>query len=313
MRLALLVIVLAAFGGHASAQDAAVTRLRAAVAAAPDDASLRCQLSFALVGAGQYAEARATATAAIAAIRTPLTAATRRTMGACLYNRGRAAEGLGDARAAATDYVESLRLRPNDAVLARLTALVPDTPPSLPAAALATFDLRDGDAPRIVAVAEGTRVVTGALTWRFFSASAPAGYDTEGVVYVALSTASGTVVERIDGWATEDASTTLRVVGASRERAADGAEVVVVSVEGTGGGACHRMEGFMDFHHRATVLLRWDAAARRLRSHVLVTSQSDCEGGVSMRVRVARGAVVVSSSRGGSLERGSFPLEELLR
>lgn len=157
MRSVGLLLSLWLIASTAQAQDDAVARLRAQVASAPSDVSRQCQLSFALIGASQHEEARTIATAAIAAVPRPLTRATRRTLGACLYNLGRAEEGLGHRREAAIAYARSIVVRDNDAVRARLAALSPAAPADDEMAALALFALEaeEEGAPRSRAHASG--------------------------------------------------------------------------------------------------------------------------------------------------------------
>lgn len=72
-----------------SGQNDDVARLRAAIAASPDDPRARCELAFALVRAGQHQEAVDIATVAIDAMRARSDRVSVRLLGACLYNRGR--------------------------------------------------------------------------------------------------------------------------------------------------------------------------------------------------------------------------------
>ncbi len=112
--------------------DAAVTEL-ASSAEAHETASARCELGWALYHAGQLERARAELARGVdllrvAAARRPRD---RRTLGACLYNLGRVAEE-SDASSAARYYRESIEVRPNDTVAARLAAL--DAPAPAPRA-----------------------------------------------------------------------------------------------------------------------------------------------------------------------------------
>lgn len=295
---------------RASAQEDAVARLRAEVAAAPSEVSLQCQLSFALVGASQHEEARTIASAAIAAVPRPLTRAARRTLGACLYNLGRAEEGLGHRREAAIAYARSIAVRDNDAVRARLAALSPAAPADDEMAALALFALREEQRDGLPR--ESTTVRAGADAYTFVPVAATVGMgETELVLVVIVVRGDAVALGRVDEWQQEDNSGVLRVTD-TRTWAEGGApRGVVATVEASGGGACHRMDGFMDFEHHATVLVSFDGTD--VRSRALVTQQSDCEGHVSQALAVRGDQVVVRRSRGGDLAPGTYPIRSLLR
>lgn len=108
---------------HAAARrgDWAAARagFAAAVALAPDDAGLLAELGWAEFNAGDLAGARTHTDAALAKVREP------RRRAAMLYNLGRIAEAGNDTAAAVTAYGESLSLRPNKVVQARLGKLQP--------------------------------------------------------------------------------------------------------------------------------------------------------------------------------------------
>ncbi len=311
--LVLSALALASATAVVHAQDDAVARLRARVAAAPSDAALRCQLSFALVGAGQHEEARSLATTSVTSTPRPLTPTTRRTVGACLYNLGRAEEGLGHRAEAASAYVRSLAVRDNDAVRARLAALVPETPTDLPAAALVVLDEHpDESAPQLASPAAGASVRIGPTTLHFVSAIVPlAGGYTMGALYAIAIRDDVVVVSRVDEWSHEDNGGSMRIEAARAYPARGTAEGAAVTVEGVGGGACGQMNGFMDFIHRATVLVAFDGA--RIRSRSIATEQHDCGDPVRVRMQLRGTDVVVSRSRGSDLAPGSYPISSLLR
>jgi len=104
-----------------------------AVAAAPDDARLVAELGWAEFNAGDLASARVHTNAALEKI----TEAPRR--GAVLYNLGRILEAEGQAGPAADAYLESLKLRPNKVVAARLK--------KLPQGAAGAAELSDAPVP----------------------------------------------------------------------------------------------------------------------------------------------------------------------
>ena len=312
----LIISALTGLGGvsGARADEAAVARLRARVAASPDDHSLRCQLSFALVGVESFAEAHALAGQSVAGIAWPLTARTRRTYAACLYNRGRAAEGLGRLEEAARDYVRSNEARPSDAVVARLTAIVPETPASFPAAALLTFTAQGGETgvwPMPEQRVASTTTSAG-VRWDFVTAlvSEPRGFSS--LATYALAWREGDViVARVDSWTQEDQDGSVVADGARVFARSTPSEGVAVDVTATGGGACGEMDGFMDFEHRATVLVA--LAGDTIRSRALVTRERDCEGRASMRVELRGEELVVSRSRRGTLSDGTYQVSAVLR
>lgn len=295
----------------ASAQeDATVARLRAQVAAAPTDASLRCQLAFALVGAGAHAEARQQATDGMAAIARPLSARTRRTLAACLYNRGRALEALSETRDAVADYVASIHLRPNDTVRARLDALVPNVPAALPAAAMVAME--DGS-PELVADQTPVSVrAGGGVTWHFVTARTFGHGGLALLVFAITVRGEGrALVRELDSWEQEDFQAPIRVVSARALPALAASAAVMLSIEATGGGACGRMDGFMDFEHHATAFVA--LLEEHVVSRTLVTRQSDCEGHVSTGLRVRGASVEITRTHGGDLEPGAHTIESILR
>ncbi len=305
----LVVLVIGLVSVAASGQDDEVARLRARVAQAPTDASLRCQLSFALVGVGAHEEARQQAEGGVTAISRPLTERTRRTLSACLYNRGRAEEALGQRREAVTDYVASLLLRDHRAVRTRLDALVPNVPSSLPAAALVA--LEEG-APELTAGETPITVRAGSMTWHFVTART---FGDAGVglwVFALTTREEGRVLVRaIDGWTDEDFGA-LMSIGPTRTiapLAASGG--VSVIIEATGQGNCGGMNGVMDFEHRATAFVA--LSAERIVSHAIITQQDDCDGHVSAGLRLHGSSIEITHARGGALEPGTYTIESLLR
>jgi hypothetical protein len=115
------------------AQSGDVATLQARVRQSPDDP----QLAFALMGASCHEEAVSVASPAIVALRARSGRTSARTLGACLYNRGRAHEALGHRNEAVIDYADSLDRRANETVSARLRSLVPELPELPPLAAVA--------------------------------------------------------------------------------------------------------------------------------------------------------------------------------
>jgi len=306
------------WASHASAQEDAVTRLRARVAAAPSDASLRCQLAFALVGTSTFEEARTLAEASIVALDAlprPLPGRTRNTLAACLYNRGRAHEGLTHPREAALDYVRSLSLRSNATILTRLEALAPGMRRDLPASALVALDHREGDGEDgVTPIPDATIVrVTGPEgPWQFLTARvSEQGGFTSLALYAIRWRAEVPSVVRLDEWTQDDDSASM-TLGASRTLSVPGVGAVAsFTLRAEGGGTCGRMDGFMDFQHQATVLVSLGGST--VRSRILVTSQHDCSEPIEMTLRVTDADVNVSASRGGELDVGSYPIASLVQ
>jgi len=302
----------------ACAQDDAVTRLRARVAAAPADSSLRCQLAFALVGTSAFEEARTLAEASIVsldAMPRPLPGRTRNTLAACLYNRGRAHEGLSHPREAALDYVRSISLRSNATILARLEALAPGMRPDLPASALVALDHREGDGEGSVTPipdAPIVRVTGPDGPWQFLAAQvSEQGGFTSLALYAIRWRAEVPTVLRLDEWTQDDNSASMTLASARTQEVPGVGQVTSFRVSATGGGTCGRMDGFMDFVHEATVLVALGGPT--VRSRVLVTSQHDCSDPVEMTLRLTGAQVTVSASRGGELDVGAYPLATLFQ
>ncbi len=90
-------------------------------------AALGIELGFLRSGQGSAVEAAPTLDATIPALGAPAAEPLRRRLAACLYNRGRVAEAMGDVPTARSVYERSLALRPNDTVRARLAGLPPPT------------------------------------------------------------------------------------------------------------------------------------------------------------------------------------------
>ncbi|MFO0710230.1 MAG: hypothetical protein U0353_10345 [Sandaracinus sp.] len=303
--LAVLAVVVPTAG---RAQDDAVARLRARVAESPGDVSLQCQLSFALVGAAAHEEARSLATAAIDAIPRPLTRTTRRTAGACLYNLGRAEEGLGHRREAVRAYARSLVVRDNEAVRERLAAMVPQVESAEPMAAYATTLLEDREScePHVV----GSALRVGPDVFHFVPMTAGERGYTSAVLVVLVVRDDRVVAERVDAWSHEEQGAGSSVQSVRAWRAA-GLEGAVAAVSAGGGMACGGDLGFVGVEHETTVLASFDGT--RLRTRVLVTSESGCRERTRMQLRVQGGDVIVTRSRRGSLEPGTYPIPSLLR
>ncbi len=299
-----------AFPQSSSTQDTdAVARLRARVAQAPTDASLHCQLAFALVGAGASTEAEQEATRGIAAITRPLTAATRRTMAACLYNHGRALEAPTQPQAAVSDYVASLLLRDNASVRARLDTLVPNVPQDAPAAALAVFapPAYAGHPAELVANQTVVSARAGGVTWRFVTARLSGTL----IVYATTVSADGHVsLAAIDEWSQEDFDGPIEVTSARAHAPLSALSGVIVEAHAEGGGSCARMDGFADFHHDATMFVGLVDGV--VRSDDIVTEQHDCEGVVRTSFRVRGADVQITRAHGGNHAVGTFPIASLL-
>lgn len=100
----------------------AITALEAALVAIPGDDRALGELSWAAFSAGDYAKARASGRASVLGSTDPKVKA------ASLYNLGRVEEADGKLPAAALLYQQSLALRDNRTVKARLDALGKDAP-----------------------------------------------------------------------------------------------------------------------------------------------------------------------------------------
>ncbi len=83
----------------------------------------RCNSGWSLFSAGDLAGATLEIDAALAVLERAADERGRRSLGACLYNRGRIAEQAGEVASARDFYQRSLAARPNDTVAARLATL----------------------------------------------------------------------------------------------------------------------------------------------------------------------------------------------
>lgn len=104
----------------------AVKAFEACLGALPGDARATGELGWALFNAGDHARAKVASTDAVKQAMDPEVKA------ASLYNLGRVEEASGDVAGAARRYAESLALRPNKAVSARLAKLGVATPTTQP-------------------------------------------------------------------------------------------------------------------------------------------------------------------------------------
>ncbi|MBX3274817.1 MAG: hypothetical protein KF729_31425 [Sandaracinaceae bacterium] len=302
--LAVLAVALAA---PLDAQDAALERLRAAVDAAPSEPRHRCELASALVRAERHREAVEAASAAIDALRARTDATSRRVLGACLYNRGRAHEGLDANARAIGDYADSLDLRPNDTVAARLAALAPGAPPAL-AAFAATLDgfAFDDTAPALTRARTRDRV-----QWSFV----PSRRMEEPTV-VAVARLCGVPRAAVVTAASFDDYGQLGIERATARVLGD-VDGVVVRVAGTGDATCGRMDGVMDARHEATAVVFADGCEIRVAS--FVTSRFVCDqrqpDGVTVRLDASGHAV--TSRRAGHqappARIGTFRIRDLAR
>lgn len=250
--------------------EESVTELRARLAERPGDPAVACRLAFALVLATTFDEAREVASPAIEALRPRGEPSSVRTLGACLYNRGRAYEGLGDGRRAAMDYAESLSLRPNEAVAARLGTLVPGAATREPvvtfAAAAAGLEIGEGDVVEVTSAATRDRT-----RWSFFCVREH-DHGYERVRALAVARIDGALhVAELDEVYYDDAF--LSVESATARRLG-GLDAVVLELSGGGDENCGTMEGMADFDHRATVVVF--AEGGEIRAAPFVTVRHDC-------------------------------------
>lgn len=267
------------------------------------DASAQCQAAFVQVGAGQFAEARSLADAAIASIARPLNARSQRTLGACYYNRGRAEEGLAHPREAVADYLRSLRVRPNATVAARIQALVPTALPSFLATALVILDAGE-DAPdfrpEVLTVTSSDGVV-----WHFLGAGM--GFDLR--AYAFAEQGEETTYAIVDSFSAQQDGDALGAVENARAFTAGGVAGASFSTELAGLQVCGD-EGACDVTHRALVIVSLREGVIVSRSFTL--EEHTCDGRVANRVRL-RGANVVLQRAAEDLAAGEHPIASVLR
>lgn len=270
---------------------------------APADASLQCQAAFAQVGEGHFAEALRLADAGIAAVARPLNARTRRTLGACFYNRGRAHEGLTHPREAVADYLRSLRVRPNNTVSARIQQLVPTALPNFLPSALAILDAGE-DAPdfrpEVTTVTSADGVV-----WHFLGA----GMGFELRAYAFAEQGEETTYAVVDTFSEQQDGEARGAVVSARPFAAGQISGATLTTELAGVDSCGA-DGARDVQHRAFVLVALRAGQIVSRSFIL--EEHSCEGRIANRVRL-RGANVVLQREAEGLAAGEHPVASVLR
>lgn len=308
-RLGLLTLVFALLCSAApsAGQSADLVRLRAAALAAPDDASARCALAFGLVRAGDGNAAVIEATTAITSLISPTDASSRRLLGVCLYNRGRAHELLGARSSAMGDYFSALAVRPNATVEARLRSLFPDAPTNAPIAALVAGEVGH------VAVADDALVTETRTRSGVRVALVPSDRGESPSVIAVASICGATVVRSIDEGYFDNYGS-LRVT-AARPRTLGPLDAIVIETDGAGDATCHRMDGVMDFTHAATAVLYVDGCALRVASFVTHDDRCD-DGPMGMRVTFDRAGNVTRAARRGEEmpePAGTFQITALAR
>ncbi len=303
----LLVLALLYRAAPSAGQSAEVERLRAAALAAPDDPSARCSLAFGLVRAGDGASAIAEASTAIDGLLPRSDGRSRRLLGVCLYNRGRAHELLGARREAIGDYFSSLAARPNGTVEARLRSLFPDAAADVAIAALVARELTSLEVSDDVTVTEGRTRSGVSMTL------VPSDRGPSPSVAVVASVCGVTVARAIDE-SFFDNHGRLSVASA-RARSLGSIDAVVAEIDGAGDATCFRMDGVMDFTHSATAVLFVEGCA--LQVATFVTHQDRCDAGPEgMRVTFDRaGNATLTPRRGHEMSEGpgTFPIVELTR
>lgn len=292
-----------------AAQPPDLATLRARAAASPGDTHAACELAFALVGASQPQEAVTVASPAIASLRAQTGAAAQRSLGACLYNRGRAHEALGARSAAVIDYADSLDLRPNETVAARLRALVPDVPADAPLAAVTTT------LEHFTLGAESTVTRARTADHRAWLLVTSARGENPEVAVVARPCGEPRAALVDEGWF--DNYGTLSIDRAAPRRLG-ALDALVVEIGGAGDATCGGMDGAMEAEHASTAIL--SVAACEVRVQTFVTQAFVCDDrhddgphddGFRLRLDAA-GRAVTSRMRGrraDDAEIGSFPIE----
>ncbi len=289
-RAALMLIVFAvtmALTAPLAAQYGELARLRAAVDGAPDEPRPRCELAYALTRAGLHREAVDAATVAIDALRPRGDAASRRVLGACLYNRGRAHEALGATALAIADYADSLDVRPNEIVAGRMAALAPHAPASLVgyAATVDAFEFGEDVAVVTARARDGTR-------WSFVASG-----RLEEPNVVAVTRLCGRPRAAIVTQAYFDNHGALEVESATPRLLGD-VEAIVVRVRGTGDATCGGTEGVYDAEHEATAVVFAEGCEIRVAS--FVTSAFVCDRRPrGLAVRFDAGGNAITTRRAG--------------
>jgi hypothetical protein len=279
-------------------------RLRAEIALRPTDARPRCELAFMLVRRSQFREAVEIATSGIALVRRRTDSRGIVTLAACLYNRGRAHEGLGQRKLAVTDYADSLDLRPNPVVRARLLTLAPNVPENAPLVAL----IETLDGARTLPSPARTIAVTAADDTRFTFVTDDRGPSPS--AFAVARICGEARVASIDE-AFFDNYGTLTIESAEARSFGD-VQGVLVTVRGGGDVTCGRMDGVMDGEHEATVVVF--AENCRLRAATFVRLQTTCDGadeGLSVRFDGEGNAITSRRGRLRAERIGRFRLRTI--
>ncbi len=280
--------------------------LEAAARADPEDHAASCRYAWGLVGAERPADARDAAGRPIAALRARADRRSRRLLGACLYNRGRALEALGETAAAARDYAESLSVRENAVVRARLTELAEgwaaDAPP------LAAWAVASSGVPAGGRVVDAATANTADRTRWTVTAVGPGDYGNGSAHAYAGALVCGEPRQaRVDTIA-YDNSTSLSISDVTPRRIGD-VPALVIELTGEGADNCGQMDGMMDFTHRALAVVFVEGC----QIHVarFRTDSHDCGGDFELTVRFDRQGNVVRSQPRGDTPRdqvGAAPL-----
>lgn len=276
-------------GSIAQSQNPDVARLRAAVAADPAAPSPRCELAWALVLTNAHHEAVEVVTPAITTLRARTDAAAKRSLGACLYNRGRAYEALGDRAHAIVDYADSLENRPNQTVAQRLATLVPNVPAAAPRVAIAVA------AEPTLELASPTRVVA-SRTAGGTAISLFAGAESTNPSAYAVARLCGELrVKKIDEGYFDNVG--ILHIESAQPRTFGDLDAIHVRLGGSGNVTCMRMDGVMDGVHEATAVVFVQGCELRAWHHV--TEQNECDG------RQRRTRVVFREGTTVAIESGS--------
>lgn len=284
---------------------------RRSVAANPDDHRATCRYGWALVAANRHAEARDALARPVEALRGRTGPRARRLLSACLYNRGRAFEGVGARGDAVRDYVESLVHRDNRVVRSRLASLVEGwTEEMNPLVALAVeasgvhLFQREVDA-RETRTDDGTH-------WNLVALSPGGSANGRAAAYAGAMVCGRPQQAEIDE-VSYDNATYLEVESARPMRIGE-VPAVVVTLVGGGDDNCQGMDGMQEYTHRAIAVVFVDEC--QIRVARFLTDHHDCGGDRGIRVRFdRRGSVLLSHPRWDTPQSraGSHSLRELAR
>ncbi len=297
----------------AEAATAEAATAEAATAEAPasgvEEGRARCSAGFEALREGRLAEATPLFNEGIVALARGTDAAARRSLGMCLYNRGRAAEAREETEPAIRDYALSLLVRPNDTVVQRLRSMAPAAPASAPAGILVLLENGESYTHEFVDL-EVDQVSAAGKEWVVMTLP---GEDLETGAFVTTEACGAAQVVEIDR-IQYSAGRWLSLEDVRVVRAGSLGSILQIELSGHGDDNCGLMDGVNDYEHRATSFVWLEGC--ELKFATVLVDHEDCYTERRAVDLERRGSVVTLSNPRGSVPSsgvGRFELAELAR